>query len=84
MYESLFEKTPASTNQLRKRKWSDNLTPTISEKSKSQKKRDTDSLSTVESDRESNTGEESSKSKVKPIKQEKNNYVQLNQKKLRT
>ena len=52
MHESLFEKTPTSTNQLRKRKWSDNLTPTISEKSKSQKKRDTDSLSTVESDRE--------------------------------
>ena len=56
-------------------------TPTTSEKSKSPNERDTDSLSTIESDRESDAGEESSKPKVKPIKQERNNYVQLNQKK---
>jgi hypothetical protein len=71
MYESLFEKTPAPPNQLRKRNRSDNPTPTTSEKSKSPNERDTDSLSTIESDRESDAGEESSKPKVKPIKQER-------------
>jgi len=45
-------------------------TPTTSEKSKSPNKCDTDSLSTIESDQESNAGEES-KPKVKLIKQER-------------